>query len=297
MRLKTVIQTTRPSFLILTPVCIFLGISITVDESLVRIDNYVSSLILIGAVFAHIAVNVLNEYYDFKSGLDLKTDRTPFSGGSGALPNNPGEANITFVVGLISLIITCVIGIYLAMTRGNFIVPIGITGLLLIVSYTNWLNRIPILCLLAPGFGFGVLMVVGTNVVLTGKYTELAFLISLVPFFLINNLLLLNQYPDINADSRVGRRTFPVVYGTKKSNAIYALFTLTAYSLILYYLYKGVIPLTGAFSLVPLVFSIYAFYGAVQHSTYIGNYSKYLGANVAASVLTPLLLAVAIING
>jgi 1,4-dihydroxy-2-naphthoate octaprenyltransferase len=250
-----------------------------------------------GAVFAHISVNVLNEYYDFKSGLDLITDRTAFSGGSGALPNNPDAVNIAFVVGLVSLLITGVIGIYLVFTHGALILPIGVAGIILIILYTKWLNRIPSLCLIAPGLGFGILMVVGTNVVLTGQYSELPLLLSLVPFFLVNNLLLLNQYPDIKADLSIGRRTFPAVYGTKKSNAIYALFAVSAYSLIVYFLYKGFIPSTGAVSLVPLAFSIYSFLGAVRHSTEIGSNSRYLAANVAAAVLTPLLLSVAIING
>jgi 1,4-dihydroxy-2-naphthoate octaprenyltransferase len=33
-------------------------------------------IILIGALSAHISVNMLNEYYDFKSGLDLKINKT-----------------------------------------------------------------------------------------------------------------------------------------------------------------------------------------------------------------------------
>ncbi len=41
-------------------------------------------LALLGAFLAHISVNTLNEYFDFKSGLDLETIKTPFSGGSGA---------------------------------------------------------------------------------------------------------------------------------------------------------------------------------------------------------------------
>lgn len=260
-------------------------------------NKSVAWLILLGAIFAHVAVNSLNEYYDFKSGLDLKTVRTAFSGGSGALPNNPAAAIFTLIFGLASLLITCAIGIYLIFMRGGLILPIGVAGVLLIISYTTWINRIPVLCLLAPGLGVGVLMVVGTTVVLSGKYTELAWLISLVPFFLVSNLLLLNQYPDIDADASVGRRTFPIVYGTGAGNAVYALFAVAAYSLVLYYYYKGLIPATGIIALVPMLFSIYALRGAILHSVDIGNYSKYLGANVAAAVLTPLLLAVAIIYG
>lgn len=48
-----------------------------------------AALALLGALSAYISVNVFNEYIDFKTGLDLVTRRTPFSGGSGTLPANP----------------------------------------------------------------------------------------------------------------------------------------------------------------------------------------------------------------
>ncbi len=147
---------------------------------------------------------MLNEYIDFKSGLDLHTIKTAFSGGSGALPANPNAANLTLIMGLITLTLTALIGIYLLLTKGSLILPIGIAGIVLIITYTPWLNKHPLVCLLALGLGFGVLMVVGTYVVLAEQYAQLAWLLSIPPFLLINNLLLLNQYPDIYADANIG---------------------------------------------------------------------------------------------
>ena len=51
---------------------------------------------------AHLAVNMLNEYFDFKSGLDFKTQRTPFSGGSGTLPANPHLARQALTTAIVS---------------------------------------------------------------------------------------------------------------------------------------------------------------------------------------------------
>ncbi|MFC1749835.1 prenyltransferase [Pseudomonadota bacterium] len=274
----------------------FLGLSISVDFQQWA-SQYVALLVFIGAVFAHVSVNTLNEYHDFKSGLDLKTDRTQFSGGSGALPGYPNAANLTLIVGILSLFITVIIGLYLVFERGELILPIGALGVGLVILYTKWINRMPVICLLAPGLGFGIFMVVGTSVVTTGEHSALAWLVSLVPFFLANNLLLLNQYPDIGADSLVGRRTFPIVYGIKKSNLIYALFVVLGYSTIVYCLYKAYIPLLSIIALIPIALSLYALQGAMKYSENIGKHPKYLGANVAAAVLTPLLLATAITNG
>jgi len=291
----TVLKTTRPAFLVLTPVCVFLGLS-TAIASGTQINLSLFLLILTGAIAAHISVNTLNEYYDFKSGLDLKTEKTPFSGGSGALPDNPGIAKLVLATGLLSLLVTSLTGIYLFVEHATQLLPLGLTGIILIITYTHWLNRTPLLCLVAPGLGFGVLMVVGTHVVLTGGYSPLTWLASLVPFFLVNNLLLLNQYPGMEADASAGRKTFPIVYGIAKSNIIYALFFTSAYTLIFVYIFLGYIPRLSAIALAPVVLSLISMHGANKYAMRIGEQPRYLVANVAASILTPLLLGIGIIS-
>ncbi len=240
---------------------------------------------------------MLNEYHDFKSGLDFKTMKTPFSGGSGALPNNPKVANAVLLLGLLTLFLTIAIGIYFISTIGATILPIGLVGLVIIVTYTQWLNRMPRLCLIAPGMGFGLLMVIGTHIVLTLDYSLLVWLVSLIPFFLINNLLLLNQYPDMQADASVGRKTFPLAFGVKRSNQVYGVFMLLTYSLILLYVLTGIVPPLGYIALIPLPLSIFAWIGAIKHKENIGKFQQHLGANVAATILTPFLLGLSILIG
>ena len=75
MKFKAILQSIRIPFLILTPVCVLLGISIVVFNQH-NVDNTIAILILLGALSAHISVNTLNEYLDFKSGLDLITKKT-----------------------------------------------------------------------------------------------------------------------------------------------------------------------------------------------------------------------------
>ena len=294
--ISTILQTMRPSFLVLTLACVFLGLCTSLATG-VSIDKVLFMLIFIGAMSAHISVNMLNEYHDFKSGLDFKTIKTPFSGGSGALPNNPKVAKLVLLLGLLTLFITIAIGIYFVRTIGVTILPIGIVGLVIIITYTQWLNRMPRLCLIAPGMGFGLLMVIGTHIVLTLGYSLLVWLVSLIPFFLINNLLLLNQYPDMQADASVGRKTFPLAFGIKRSNQVYGVFMLLTYSLILLYVLAEILPTMGLVALIPMPLSIFAWVGAIKHKENIGNFHPYLGANVAATILTPLLLGLSILLG
>jgi 1,4-dihydroxy-2-naphthoate octaprenyltransferase len=293
---QTILQAIRAPFLILSPVCVFLGTS-TAIASQVSIDTTVLILIITGALCAHISVNALNEYADFKSGLDLVTVKTPFSGGSGALPREPAMANRVLIAALVTLFATLAIGIYFVNHYGTLVLPIGIIGLVIILTYTTWINRWPLLCLIAPGVGFGLLMVVGTHLVLTSQNSLTPWLAALVPFFLVNNLLLLNQYPDIQADRSVGRNHLPIAFGTRISSYVYGIFFIAAYSTILIGIYYGNFPRLSLIAILPVVFSLFSIAGAFKHAERIGTYPQYLAANVGATILTPLLLGISITFG
>jgi 1,4-dihydroxy-2-naphthoate octaprenyltransferase len=296
MKNSAVIRSARIPFLVLTPVCIFLGASIAVANQ-ASIDMRILAFVLAGALLAHISVNLLNEYHDFKSGIDLLTVKTPFSGGSGALPENPHMANRVLTTGILSLLACAATGLYLYMQYGTGILPVGIAGLLLIITYTRWVNRHPVLCLIAPGTGFGLLMVTGTQFLLEGEYSATAVLAGGVPFFLVNNLLLLNQYPDIEADASAGRRTLPIVYGSRCSNHVYATFILATIALIVLCIALGIFPMLCLLSLLPMPLAFYALRGAILFKEKIGAHPKYLASNVILSVLTPFLLGLGIIYG
>lgn len=294
MKLNTVVLSMRLPFLVLTPVCVLLGTSIVIFHQN-EIHFLYLALALLGALLAHISANMLNEYFDFKSGLDLTTKRTQFSGGSGALPMYPEMAGTVLSIGTAALIATLMIGSFFIWKYGTGIVPIGVTGLVLIITYTGWINKHPFLCLIAPGIGFGFLMVTGTQFVLEGEYSPMALLVAVVPFFLVNNLLLLNQYPDTQADANVGREHFPITYGVNHSNIVYGLFALATVAAIVIYVLSGYLPALSLIALLPMPLAFFSLYGAIKHGIGIGSHPQYLATNVAVSILTPLLLAISII--
>lgn len=286
----------RVPFLLLTPACVFLGLSTAVANR-TNVDFFLLGLALLGALFAHISVNTLNEYFDFRSGLDLITRKTPFSGGSGALPSKPEMENAVLGAGIASLMATSIIGIFFVWRYGSAIVPLGLAGVALIIAYTKWISKHAVFCLIAPGMGLGFAMVVGTQYVLEGQYTPLSWLVAVVPFFLVNNLLLLNQYPDVQADSDVGRNHFPIAYGIKRSNVIYGLFVLAATVAIAAYISMGYLPTMSLLAILPLPMAVFSLSGAIKHGEDIGQYPQYLGANAAVAILTPLLLGISLILG
>lgn len=284
----------RVDFLYLDVACVLLGTGAAVWTH-GSINVFYLILAFIGAVCAHISVNTLNEYFDFKSGLDLASDRTPFSGGSGTLQERPDMAPTVLRIAVAGLTITSVIGIYFLFVRGWALLPLGALGILVIVVYTNWITRKPLVSLIVTGLGFGLLMVMGTNYVLTGEYTWTAFFASLAPFFLGNNLLLLNQFPDVEADQSVGRRNLPILLGRQRCSILYALILLATYLSIVMGVWLGHLPAATLLGLLTLPLAVLAAVGVYRHANDLPNLLRYMGFNVLLNIATPVLMAIGLL--
>jgi 1,4-dihydroxy-2-naphthoate octaprenyltransferase len=293
---KFLLNPMRLPFLILTPACVVLGLATAIWTS-GHVNWLHFFLVLIGALSAHISVNTFNEYFDFKSGLDAKTIRTPFSGGSGMLPENPEMRNAALIMAWVFLALTGAIGIYFGFRIGLGILPLGVLGLIIIYFYTEWITRYPLLCLLAPGLGFGLLMVMGTNFVLTGQYSWTAFIASLVPFFLVSNLLLLNQFPDMEADQSVGRKHYPIQIGKQKSSLIYISFLLLPFAAVGLGVATGLFPLSSLIGFLSLLLVLPIIKGVLAHAEETEKLIPTLGQNVIINLVTPVLVAIGIFIG
>lgn len=293
---KPLLGVMRLPFLVLTPACVLVGLGTALwTKGTVNWGHFV--LVLLGAVTAHISVNVFNEHFDFKTGLDTYTQRTPFSGGSGTLPTYPGLARGALVIAWVSFAITAFIGVYFVYLWGWALLPLGLLGLFLLYGYTAWLVYHPVLCLLAPGLGFGPLMVMGTHFALTGEYSWSAFMASLIPFFLVSNLLLLNQFPDVEADRRVGRRHFPIVIGRKSSAYLYGAFFLASYLSVLMAVWLHVLPSWSLLVLLTLSIGVPLLRGVLNHAENLPALKPALAQNVILNITMPILLAVGLMIG
>jgi 1,4-dihydroxy-2-naphthoate octaprenyltransferase len=292
--MKYVIGVMRPRFLLLAVACVFLGLSAAVWEGY-RIGFWHAFLCFAGGVLAHGSVNAFNEYEDIKSGLDFRTTRTPFSGGSGTLVPVPYKLPVALWTGIVTAAVCIAIGIYFFAVYGWPILAIGILGLFIIVIYTPWLNKIPLLCLIAPGLGFGTLMVNGTYFALTGAFSWTALLVSFVPFFLVCNLLLLNQFPDVDADRTVGRKHLPVLIGRKASAQIFALFIAATYLTIILGILIKLIPLWSLAGLASIVFAVPAACAALRDPDNLAKLGPAMGQNVLLNLTTPVLVGIGLL--
>jgi 1,4-dihydroxy-2-naphthoate polyprenyltransferase len=294
--LKFLLGVIRAPFLVLAPACVLVGVG-TAYWQTGSLNGWYVLLAFIGGLGAHITVNVFNEYFDYKSGLDSKTDRTPFSGGSGTLQASPSLVSATLALGCLVLFVTAVIGIFFVWKQGLTLLLPGLLGLFLTVTYTTFWVKNPFLSLLAPGLGFGILMVMGTHFALTGTYTWTAFWAALTPTFLVSNLLLLNQFPDVEADRSIGRRHFPIRIGRKLSSRLYGInFLLTYVSIVVGVIFHW-LPGLSLSALLTAMLAWKAYKGAQENAENIPALVPSMGLNVIIVLTTPILLALGLFFG
>ncbi len=281
----------RPNFLLLTPACVVLGLAVAHWRGF-AIDWGQFLLVLAGAVAAHIAVNALNEYADFRSGLDLQTTRTPFSGGTGTLPANPDKAHLALITGVVAVAVTAAIGVYFVAVRGWGLLPLGLLGVVNIIAYTPVATRNWLLCLLAPGLGFGPLMVLGTEFCLTGSYSLTGVVASLTPLFLVSDLLLLNQFPDREPDRASGRNHLIITASPERGVVVYGLFLLLAYLAPVVGWLLGLLPVGALLGLLLVPLALHTFRGVRRHHAELPQLLPRMGQNVVLNLATPVLMAV-----
>ena len=293
---KLLLGTMRLPFVILAPACALVGLGSAYLQT-GHINWFYFILAAVAAVLAHISVNAFNEYFDYKTEVDSRTQRTPFSGGSGTLQAHPELANSTLAISWASLAVVALIGLYFCSIWGWWALPIGFMGLVLLYGYTAWMVYQPVLCLIAPGLGFGPLMILSVHFALTGTFTWQALIASFVPFFLVSNLLLLNQFPDVEADRSVGRKHFPILLGRTVSGYIYIAFLIAAYLVIILGVLFGLLPPFSLLALLTLVFAVQIIRNVLSNSENVPALIPSMGQNVLVNLLTPVLLAIGLFIG
>ena len=110
MKLGVWAKELRIPFLSLPVIFVPLGIMVALSDGFFNLSYGI--LTLIGVLSLHASVNVLNDYFDYKSGIDTTTTPTPFSGGSRVLPEKLLTPNAVLIAGVVLLLIGSSIGLY-----------------------------------------------------------------------------------------------------------------------------------------------------------------------------------------
>ncbi len=293
MKLKIWFQETRPQFLLLPVALVFLGTSVAFNEGSFHLGW--ALIALVGLLLAHIAINTLNDYFDYKSGLDLMVKRTPFSGGSGILPAGMLKPGQVFWFGVIASLLGAGIGIYFVVERGWQLLPLLLVGALLIFLYTPLITKLG-WTEWAAGAGLGSLPILGAYFVQTASYTLPVVIAAIPSGILVHNLLLLNEFPDIEADRKSGRRSLPIAIGERKAGWVYSALMVVIYLWVIGWVVAGVMPVFSLLVLLTLPFTIKAVGGALNYQD-MNKLMPGMANNVLVVLLFQVLLGIGYILG
>jgi len=240
------------------------GISIGVGGAVAAIDGTFAwnlfLLTLVGMISVHAATNLINDYYDIKSGVDSSeaatTQYRPHPLSEGKL--DPKNVQL---VAYILFFLAALIGIWLAATRGWPILLIAFVGILSSLFYSAPPLNYKYVALgeLSVFFMWGPLMVEGAYFVQRQAFSWKTLWIS-IPFgILVALVLLANNLRDIVPDKRQNIRTIAIILGEKKGFYLYAALVALAYKSILLLLIFNVLSYWSllVFATIPLAIRIF----------------------------------------
>jgi 1,4-dihydroxy-2-naphthoate octaprenyltransferase len=302
--LRNWIAQVRAPFLILAVFLVVIGLAFSIkyphniDYSFSWLHSF---MLIIGVVLSHISVNLFNEYSDFQTRIDFNTNRTPFSGGSGMITSGKTRPESVKTVGIVTLLISGAIGVYFAILSHWMVLVFAAIGAFSVLFYTNFLAK-RVLGELFAGLALGTFVVLGTYVAMTaspgmslrGLFPAEVIWISIPPGILTSLLLLINQFPDVEADKEGGRNHMVIRFGRKGASYIYAAGILATFTIIVLMPLIGVSSYWIFLALLPMPLGIKASVTAIKHGDDLGKLVPALGSNVITVLATDLLLAVAV---
>jgi 1,4-dihydroxy-2-naphthoate polyprenyltransferase len=198
-------------------------------------------LTILGASLIQIASNMFNDYFDFKSGNDLQVKhQNPFAGGGRILTAGLIKPTTHLIVSTSCLIIGSLIGFYFIFALQLYqVFWLGLIGVLSTYFYVGPPFRLAYRGLgeFILGVNFGPVVTLGSFYVQTGSFASATVpLLASIPIgLLITAVLWINEFPDMDADKAVGKKTLVLRLGYMRSVAIYIGLLATSYFLLLLY--------------------------------------------------------------
>ena len=244
----------RIRFLLASVIAVSLGLSVTWWHS-GTIDIFQAALTMAGVIALHASVDLLNDYWDFKRGIDTRTKRTGMSGGTGVLPEGLLKPKSVYNAGILFLIAGGLIGGYFVVLHG---VVIGVILAFAIMSIYFYSTKI-VNWGLAEVFVAvkGTLIVMGTYYIQNSELTDVVVLSGIVVGVLSSLVLFVTSFPDHDADKEKGRRTLVILAGRQKAVSIFYIFPIISYGIIIGCVAMSIIPVFCLISLaaIPVVIS------------------------------------------
>jgi 1,4-dihydroxy-2-naphthoate polyprenyltransferase len=220
----------RIKFLLASVIAVSNGIAISYWKT-GDIDLGYALLTYFGIMCLHISVDLLNDYSDFKTGIDTNTKRTRYSGGTGVIPENLINSRLIYCAGIIFLILGGLTGLYFVTIKGILILILLTFAIISIYFYsTNIVNA---------GLGELFVAIKGSMIVLGSYYIQsdqidlTSIYVGIIIGLLSAVVLLVTSFPDYEADKKSGRRTLVIVMGKENSIKLFITIVTITYAMII----------------------------------------------------------------
>lgn len=221
-RIFTWVKITRPHtlFAAFSPV----AIGIIVAAKIGNINWTIAIATLLAALSIQVLSNFVNDYYDFKKGLDKK--------GRVGFKRALAEGDVTLkqmqiAIG-IDLFIALSLGIYLVFSGGIIILLIGLFSILFAWLYTATKKSLSYLGIadIFVFLFFGPIATLGTTALQTGAFSQESMFLGFVCGAISTCVLIVNNIRDRESDILHNKKTFVVRFGKRAGELEYLFFII-----------------------------------------------------------------------
>ncbi|MBD8068547.1 1,4-dihydroxy-2-naphthoate polyprenyltransferase [Bacillus sp. PS06] len=204
---------TRPHTLSAAFVPVFIGTALARLETSINIPLFL--VMMVACLIIQAATNMINEYYDYKRGLD----HAESVGIGGAIVRDGIKPSTVIRLAFILFGIAVLLGVYICMNSNWWIAAIGTGCMLVAYLYTG--GPFPIAYTpfgeLFAGIFMGLIIILISFYIQTGTVTTSSILISIPIVILVGAILMANNIRDLDGDKENGRKTLAILLGRRNA--------------------------------------------------------------------------------
>lgn len=185
---------------------------------------------LLASVLVQSAVNMFNEYFDFKRGLDTKDS----VGIGGVIVHNEISGVEVLRTAETFFMVSLLLGAYICIRTSWWVAVVGSISMLVGYFYSG--GRSPIASTpfgeLTAGIFMGVVIVGISFYIQTGLITAGSVVLSLPISMLVAAILLANNIRDAEGDAKKGRKTLAILLGKSRATIFLSIMFTTCFTLV-----------------------------------------------------------------
>ena len=279
----------RIRFLLASVIAVSVGLAITWWHAS-NVTVFDAILTMVGVLALHASVDLFNDYWDFKRGIDTTTKRTKMSGGTGVLPEGILKPRQVYAGGIVFLVIGTIIGVYFVITDG---IIIGIILVFAVVSIYFYSTKIVNWGLAEVFVSIkGTLIVIGTYFIQTSQINESIIFGGIVVGVLSSLVLFITSFPDHDADKAKGRKTLVISLGKQKACSMLWVFPAIVYGVSIAAVIFEIFPISCLILLATIPLIIKSGHKLKQNYEQLTNLVSSMNSTLYFSRITGALLVV-----